>query len=99
MCYEGGFDPSSIFIKKEQTSKDVAEYDFPFVSLIPLYDSGCYVKLYYNGNVLEDTIYISKEGHILNQSDKWKINRVTPYLNYYRFSVRKFYENKDLKGN
>lgn len=99
VCVDSGIDKSNIFIKKQQLSKDVVEYVFPLIYLIPPYDAGCYVKLYYNGNMLEDTIYISMEGHIISQSDKWKIEQIYQKFNLYQFSIKNYTENKKATGN
>ena len=94
-----GIEKSNIFIKKEQISHDVVEYAFPTIYLIPPYDAGCYIKLYYNGNLLEDTIYISVEGHIISNSDKWKIEKKNKVVNLYQFSIQKHIDNETTTGN
>ena len=99
VCVDSGIDKSNIFIKKLQPSKDVVEYVFPLIYLIPPYDAGCYVKLYYNGNMLEDTIYISKEGHIISPSDKWKIEKKDRPFNLYQFSINNYTENGKTTGS
>ena len=94
-----GIDKSGIFIKKEQLSHDIVEYAFPGIYLIPPYDAGCYVKLYYNGNMLEDTIYISMEGHIISNSDKWKIEKIHQSYNLFQFSIKKHIDKEITTGN
>ena len=66
---------------------------------MPPYDVGCYIKLYYNGDTLEDTIYVSVDGHILNHSEKWKINNTFRVFNMYQFSIEIISEFQELSGN
>ena len=100
ICLEGGIDGSNIFIRKNQISEDVTEYFLPLITLIPPYNAGCFVKLYYNRNIVMDTIYISLDGHILKQSDKWKINKTThTFYNLYQFSMRRLIQNREMTGN
>ena len=103
VCEKSGIDKATIFIRKVQLSQDVVEYVFPFIYLIPPNDAGCYVKLYHNGNMLEDTIYIPMEGHVINHSNKWKIEKKNPafnlYKNLYQFSIKKYTDNEKTTGN
>ena len=99
VCGEGGIDKSTIFIRKEQLSQDIVEYFFPFIYLIPPNDAGCYVKLYHNGNSLEDTIYIPMEGHIISNSDKWKIEKKNQAFNLIQFSIKKYTDKEKTTGN
>ena len=99
ICHDGGMDNSDIFIRKQESPEAGIEYIFPSISLIPPYDDGCYVKLFYNGNILEDTIYISKDVQILSNSKKWKIDARRPYQeNFYQFSMSEYSEQYETKG-
>ena len=91
-------DRSNIFIRKKQISQAITKFVLPYIHLIPPHDCGCYIKLYYNGNILEDTIYISTDGHILNYSEKWKIDN-TQYFNMYQFSIGNISKNQEITGN
>ena len=97
VCPEGGIGLSDFFLRR-QVSKGVAEYHFPRVFLIPPYDVGCFVKLYYNSNSLEDNIYISKDGTNLNHADKWRVERNKFINNLYQISLRHFSRNQDMIG-
>ena len=96
ICGEGGIGQPDFFIRR-QVSKGVAEYHFPRIFLIPSYDVGCFVKLYYDSNTLEDTVYISKDGTTLNHSDKWKVE-INKFNNLYQFSLRNLSRNQDMIG-
>ena len=87
--FDGGIDHSKIFLREEEITGGVTEYSFPTISLIPPNDDGCYVKLYHNGNILKDTIYIPKNGPIQSQSQEWKIGRNNPLPSFYDLTVTK----------
>ena len=87
-----------MFIRKRESPETGIEYVFPDITLIPPNDDGCYVKLFYNGNILEDTIYISMDGEILSHSKKWQIGARRPYHNLYRFSMSEYSEQNEREG-
>ena len=90
MCFDGGIDHSNIFIREEEGTDGLMEYCFPTISLVPPDETGCYIKIYYNGNILEDTIYIPNNGPIHSYSEKWKIGKNKQYLpSFYDFTISK----------
>ena len=98
MCFDGGIDDSKIFLREEESAEGLTEYIFPTISLVPPYDDGCYVKLYHNGNVLKDTIYIPKNGPIQSHSKEWKIRTNNPLPNFYDFTIIQSSKSNESKG-
>ena len=48
----------------------------PEVSIIPPYQKdGCFLNIFFNGDVLEETIIVFKEGRALSKRNKWKVFR------------------------
>ena len=65
---------------KIPTSDGSYEYEIPSISIIPPTDMGCYIDLNYNGNVLEDKFFISKERQTKSRDKNWQI------INVHRFN-------------
>ena len=98
MCFDGGIDHSNIFIREEEGTDGLTEYCFPTISLVPPDETGCYIKIYYNGNILEDTIYIPNNGLIQSQSEKWQIGKNNPLPSFYDFTITKSTVSNESKG-
>ena len=63
------------FLFHEHTREDGSiEYFIPSISIVPPHEkAGCYVNLYYNVNILEDTLYVSKEKKTESRYGNWEI--------------------------
>ena len=75
LCFEHG-KQENIMIVRLKNSDGFNEYVLPSISIIPPFDVGCYVDLKYNGNIIEDRFYISKEKQTKSRDNKWIIVNV-----------------------
>ena len=63
----------ALMIRSDKLEDNSTHYELPQISVIPPYEEACYINLYYNGNVLEETFYIFKDRTMLSEKQNWKI--------------------------
>ena len=75
-CHMSG-SQNTFLLHKHQRDDNFTEYMFPSISIVPPHKTeGCFINLYYNTDVLEDTLYISKLKKTKSKNNNWKIKHI-----------------------
>ena len=95
-CHSKGYQGNFLFHEVLGGDK-YTEYS-THVSIVRPYHKGCYFKILFNWNELEDTIYLSSNREVISQNNVWRMSPIYDGINQYQydqFLVTKVVANRE----
>ena len=95
-CHSKGYQGNFLFHEVLGGDK-YTEYS-THVSIVRPYHKGCYFKILFDGNELEDTIYLLSNREVISQNKVWHMSPIYNGINQYQydqFLVTKVVANRE----